>query len=399
MTHRLQSSSIHDLRPGLVSGSYPERTEKKRDFFSRSGQGILALAQSLTSSLRNFDSILAAIHAHGQQLEKLNDALLQQRLAEIRSLLYREGLSREHVILAFALIREVAGRTVGMRHFDSQLMGGWVMIQGMLAEMETGEGKTLTATLAAATAGLAGIPVHVITVNDYLVKRDADLMKPVYQALGLSVGVVTTEMSGDDRRNAYRCDITYCSNKQITFDYLRDRITLGNDHGRRRLQLECLHKESPRLDTLFLRGLCFAIVDEADSVLIDEARTPLIISRKQECPDENEIYKQAISLAEALDHESDFRVRQKERRIDITERGKEQLTARTLHLGGIWNGTRRREELVGQALSALFLFQRDKHYLIHDGKVVIIDENTGRVMPDRSWERGLHQMIEVKEDC
>ncbi len=188
-------------------------------------------------------------------------------------------MNPEDAAQSFALVREAAAATLGKRHFDVQVMGGWIMLNGMIAEMDTGEGKTLTATLPACTAALAGMPVHVVTVNDYLAKRDAELMRPVYEALGLSVGVVTQGQHPTARRQAYACDVTYCTNKDLVFDYLRDRIALGRKTSRIQLQIERVSGQSSRLSRLLLRGLHFAIVDEADSVLIDEARTPLIISR------------------------------------------------------------------------------------------------------------------------
>jgi preprotein translocase subunit SecA len=286
-----------------------------------------------------------------------------------------------------------------MRHFESQLIGGWIMSEGMLAEMETGEGKTLTATLTAATAALAGIPVHIITVNDYLVVRDAENMKPLYKALGLKVGAATSSMDTAARQAAYACDITYCTNKQIAFDYLRDRIVMGSDCNRLRLQLESAHNNNCRQSRSLLRGLCFAIVDEADSVLIDEARTPLIISREQPMPEEENLYRQAMQLAGQFARDRDFNVNQAERRIYLSGAGSSKLEELAAPLGGAWNGRRRREELIRQALSAQHLFRRDKDYLVHDSKVLIVDANTGRIMPDRSWEHGLHQLIEIKENC
>ena len=198
--------------------------------------------------------------------------------AELRLALRRDGFTVALVGKSFALVREVAGRTVGMRHFDSQIRGGWIILNGMIAEMETGEGKTLTATLPACTAALAGLPVHVITVNDYLTSRDAEWMTPVYRALGLSVGVVVNGKEPQARRAAYGCDVAYCTNKELTFDYLRDRIALGSQVNRIQLSIERVAGTESRAAKLVLRGLFLAIVDEADSVLVDEARTPLIIS-------------------------------------------------------------------------------------------------------------------------
>jgi preprotein translocase subunit SecA len=308
-----------------------------------------------------------------------------------------EGLTEELVFRSFAIVRETASRILGKRHYDVQVIGGWIMINGMLAEMDTGEGKTLTASLPACTAAFAGIPVHVITANDYLVERDAREMGPLYNALGLSVGTVIEGMDQDARRKAYACDITYCTNKQVAFDYLRDRLTMGRHASYRQLEVERLHSDNARIDRLLLRGLCFAIVDEADSVLIDEARTPLVISQTSTNRLEEQTYQQALDVARQLQEGVDFTIRQQPRSILLTEQGEASLASLCQPLKGVWTGQRRREYLVKQALSALHLFLRDKHYLRKDGKVQIIDENTGRVMADRTWELGLHQLIETKE--
>jgi preprotein translocase subunit SecA len=389
------------LRPGPALGFYPERRDAgpgRLDRIASRVAGFVAQQKRLRGS--HLDRFVARVGGQEASLRREPDKEIEQRARELRAELMQRGLREDLVARSFALVREVARRTLGMRHFDTQLIGGWVMVNGMLAEMETGEGKTLVATLPACTAALAGIPVHVITVNDYLVTRDAELMGPVYRALGLRVGTVTEGVADpDSRRAAYACDVTYCTNKQLAFDYLRDRVVLGHTRGQLPLQLERLHQKNPRIDRLLLRGLCFAIVDEADSVLIDEARTPLILSRTAEAGDEQEVYAQAVSLASRLEPGRDFSVDEREREVTLTPRGKERAAELARPFEGIWTGPRRREALVRQALSAHHLFVRDKHYLVKDGKVLIIDPNTGRVMPDRSWERGLHQMIEAKEGC
>jgi preprotein translocase subunit SecA len=265
--------------------------------------------------------------------------------------------------------------------------------------MATGEGKTLTATLAAATAAMAGVPVHIITVNDYLTDRDAQEMKPLYEMLGLTVGAITHDLDPAARRRAYACDITYCCNKELAFDYLRDRLAVGRQPNRIQLQLERLYGDATKLKQLVLRGLCFGIVDEADSVLIDEARVPLIISGAGGQVPEKHIYETALKLARQLRRDQDFLLDARERSIRFTPAGQATLKMRAASLTGLWSGPRRREELVRQALSALHLFHRDTHYLLRDEKVQIIDEYTGRIMGDRSWEQGLHQMIEIKEGC
>jgi preprotein translocase subunit SecA len=297
-------------------------------------------------------------------------------------------------------VREAATRTLGQRHFDVQLIGGRVLLDGMVAEMATGEGKTLTATLAACTAALAGIPVHIVTVNDYLAARDAQWMGPIYDALGLSVATIVHGMDADARRAAYAADVTYCTNKEIAFDYLKDRIVLGREANRLQLQVERLYEERPRLKQLLLRGLHYAIVDEADSVLIDEAKTPLIISGAGGAEtSEQETYQSALALAKEMEFGRDFVIEGRERVIRLLPAGLDRLAERAKAFGGVWVRRQWREELARQALSASHLFLKDKQYLVKDGKVQIIDEYTGRVMPDRSWEHGLHQMVEAKEGC
>lgn len=388
------------LRPGVTRGLYPERAEPKTDWYEQAFARASRIVQHTWQDRRlHLPVIIDTINGHAIGLAELDDTQLAERIQQLRRQLQAQGLRDELIARSFALVREMAGRRLGMRHFDVQLLGGWILIQGMLAEMETGEGKTLTATLPACTAALAGIPVHVITVNEYLVSRDAALMQPLYAALGLTVGVITEDLGPEARRAAYACDITYCTNKQVAFDYLRDRIVLGNRPGHLHLQLEHLYRAQPRSSLLLLRGLCFAIVDEADSVLIDEARTPLIIAKPAAVDDQAELYRQAIALAAQLTHDSDFLLDEQQRSIRITDIGRARIANLAENLTGIWRGTQRRESLVAQALTALNVFLLDQHYLVKDGKVQIIDEYTGRLMADRSWERGLHQMIEVKEGC
>jgi preprotein translocase subunit SecA len=311
-----------------------------------------------------------------------------QETSQVFAKACEEGFKREWVAQAFALVREASQRTLGLRHFDVQLVGGLILLQGMVAEMETGEGKTLTATLPACTAALAGIPVHIITVNDYLAERDTQWMEPIYRALGLRAGAIIHGMNPEAKRAAYRCDVTYCTNKEVAFDYLRDRIVLWDRPGEIRLQLERLYGERSRVNRLMMRGLHYGIVDEADSVLIDEARTPLIISAEGDGYDEQRLYEQALDMAKGLVPGEDFTISASERSLELAEQGKERVEDLAGWDGGMRVNRQQREELVRQALVALHLFSRDKHYLVKDGKVQIVDEYTGRLMPDRSWERG-----------
>ena len=339
------------------------------------------------------------VNAEGRKFENLNDREIKAEIPDLRRRLYSEGLQEELVARVFAVARILASRRLSMSPFDVQLIGGKVMLEGKIAEMETGEGKTLTATFPACAAALAGIPVHIVTVNDFLVMRDAAWMGPLYKAFGLTVGTITEGLSPDARRKAYACDITYCTNKQLVFDYLKDRLMLGQETRRLHLQVEGLHAEFPRTKMLMLRGLCFVIVDEADSVLIDEARTPLIISDRADISQDEHIFSEAISMARKLESGLDFSIRPREREVNLTEHGRARAAELAEIYGGVWLGVRRREELINRALTAVHMFHLDKQYLIRDGKVQIIDEYTGRIMSDRSWERGLHQMIEAKEGC
>lgn len=342
---------------------------------------------------------LSDIHRVSEGLPGLDDQSLATRISDLRIELLRHGLRDDLVASAYALISEVSSRQLGMRHFDCQFIGGLTMLRGMVAEMQTGEGKTLTATLAAGVAALAGCPVHVISVNDYLTERDAQSMGPVYRALGLTVGCVIHGMTPLEKRRAYQADITYCTNKEVAFDYLRDRLALQDRRAPLRLQAERLHDAGRREGQLILRGLHFAIVDEADSVLVDEARTPLIISGQTGDDQQQRFFARALDLAGKLEDRQHFRLEKDARNVQLTDEGRNFLREEVARLDPVWKGTIRRESVVCQALVALNCFHKDEHYIVRDGKVQIVDEFTGRIMADRSWEKGLHQLIEVKEGC
>ena len=388
------------LRQEIASGFYPERSRDEEKPLDRMLAGALGRLRGLRwRRLSRFAGVVKAADAVAPRYERMGLEELGWQARALRPELKSRGFEPDLVARSFALVREVAARRVQMRHFDVQLIGGQVLLAGMVAEMRTGEGKTLTATLPACTAALAGIPVHVITVNDYLAQRDAAWMAPVYRALGLKVGVIHHDMNASERREAYRCDVTYCTNKEIVFDYLRDRLEMGRRPGPIQARLERAYGKSRRLDRLRLRGLCFAIVDEADSVLIDEARTPLIISGPGDNTYEAALYRQALQISEDLEPDVHYTVDFPRRFVELTDAGRDRLETLGARAGGLWNGRVRREELVRQALTARLLFHRDRHYVLKEGKVQIVDEYTGRTMPGRSWEGGLHQLIEAKEDC
>ena len=265
---------------------------------------------------------------------RLSNPDLVRRAHELRVVLVRDGFHPAHVANTFALVREAAHRTIGLRHFDVRLLGGWVLLKGRVAEMETGEGKTLTATLPACAAALAGLPVHIVTVNDYLAARDGWAMGPIYRALGLTVGVVVHGMTALDRQAAYACDIPYCTNKELVCDYLKDRILLGQAGSRLQACLDHLETAQQGRRDLLLRGLHYAIVDEADSVLIDEARTPLIISRSADEDGKQPVYEQALRIAGQLTEECHFVVDRRERQVRLTPDGEVQAATLAADLGG-----------------------------------------------------------------
>lgn len=325
---------------------------------------------------------------------------MDKYIQQLRRKIQQHGLQEDLVAETFATIREVSHRVLGKRHFDVQVLAGWVIINGMLVEMETGQGKTLTATLPACTAALAGIPVHIVTANDYLAERDEEILRSLYQKMGLTSASVVDGMETEARKKAYQCDIVHSTSQQITFDYLRDRIEMGDDIGKLQVQFKNIQNQQQGKPAAFLlRGLCFTIIDEADSLLVDEAKTPLIISQTRQSDDQNQNYFDALYLATSLKKDSDYKVDEQQQAISLTTTGKEKLEELVDSLDDFWQQQRRREMLVVQALKASLLFIRDKHYLVRDDKVEIVDALTGRAMPDRSWEHGLHQLIEAKEGC
>jgi preprotein translocase subunit SecA len=324
---------------------------------------------------------IEAINALEPQLEGLKDYELRARTDELRERLANGETLDDILVEAFATVREAAKRTLGQRHYDVQLMGGMVLHQGRIAEMATGEGKTLVSTLPVYLNALTGKGVHIVTVNDYLAQRDANWMGQIYQALGLKVGCVVHGLDDDERREAYACDVTYGTNNEFGFDYLRDNMKFS-------------------LDTMVQREFFYAIVDEVDSILIDEARTPLIISGPAE--DSSEMYLQIDTIIPEL-VDLDFEVDEKSRTASLTELGVEHVELLLTENGTISEGSLydihnvTTVHHVNQALRAHKLFVRDADYIVKDNKVIIIDEFTGRMMEGRRYSEGLHQALEAKE--
>ena len=331
--------------------------------------------------LKRYRPNVLAINALEKEVAALDDAALRARTDQFRAELAAGKSLDDLLVPAFATVREAAKRTLGQRHFDVQLIGGMVLHEGAIAEMRTGEGKTLVATLACYLNALAGKGVHVVTVNDYLARRDAEWMGRVYKFLGMTVGIIVHGLDDAQRREAYACDITYGTNNEFGFDYLRDNMKY-------------------ELAEMSQRPHFFAIVDEVDSILVDEARTPLIISGPSD--DKSDLYNSIDALIPSLSPE-DYEVDEKQRTVHLTERGNEHmeqlLKANDLLPDGALYEAHNVTTVhhVNQALRAHSLFQKDKDYIVMNGEVVIIDEFSGRMMPGRRYSEGLHQALEAKE--
>ena len=326
--------------------------------------------------LKKLQPRVVAINALDSSISSLTDEQLRGKTAEFRQRLENGARVDDLLHEAFAVVREAGRRVLSMRHFDVQLIGGMVLDQGKIAEMKTGEGKTLVATLPGYLNALPGRGVHIITVNDYLARRDADWMGQLYRFLGLSVGVIQHDLSDVQRQEAYGADVTYGTNNEFGFDYLRDNMKYS-------------------LDSFVQRGHVYGIVDEVDSILIDEARTPLIISGPSD--DSTDKYYEANRVIPRLNREADFKVDEKARTVNLTEEGVEKLE-KALGVANLYDPEAMElNHCVQQALRALVLFKRDVDYMVKGGQVVIVDEFTGRLMPGRRWSDGLHQAVEAKE--
>jgi preprotein translocase subunit SecA len=382
---------LRDAAPG----PYMSRSRATPHAVDRALLGIAApVGARLAPGARSLRARARLVEERGAEAARLPAGGLRDAADALRPMLASRGFAPDLVAQAFALVREAAHRTLGMRHHPVQLMGGWAMLDGMLAEMATGEGKTLTAALPAATAALAGMPVHVVTVNDYLATRDADELAPLYAALGLTVACVRQPDEGAARQAAYRADVTYVTGKELAFDFLRDRLALQARGARGPQALDRLFsREAPALR---LTGLGFAVVDEADSVLIDEARTPLIIATRDDGGARIDCGA-ALALAASMRADEHFRLRADARSASLTDAGRTMLDGWAAGRAGVWRHRRAREEIAEQALAALHMYRRDREYIVRENEVQIVDEYTGRVAEGRHWERGLHQLIEAKE--
>ena len=367
-------SRFQSVRPGVVQGAFPERADDAGPRRSLWG----------TSSGRGAHAFVRRVNAVREELEGQSDAELAERIGRLRQRLAVAEAPGGDLVEGFGLVREQARRQLGTPHYDVQLLGGYWMAHGRIAELQTGEGKTLAATLPTALAALAGIPVHVVSANDYLVERDAESLAPLYESLGLQVAAVTDSLLDPELRvAAYQSDIVFATTRTLAFDYLRDTI------ARRRADDEPTR----------LRGLCFALVDEADSVLIDQANMPLVLAAPVERGPERRMRRRALRLADALEHGRDFGVDPSARSALLSDAGRSRLETLCKPFGSDWAGPRRRERWVEQALQARWVYRKDRDYVVRGEAIELVDPATGRVAPDRTWERGLQQLIEIKEGC
>lgn len=376
-------------------------------------RGPDAMINSAVGWVQNRRPILAKLEKQADRIESLEKEIhnlsssrFQEEVADHQALARTGKLKGPALDRGMAIVREGCFRAIGKRPFRVQIIGALSMCEGHVAEMATGEGKTITASLTASLWGWGGKPVHIITVNDYLVERDAEEMGPTYRMLGLQVGTIVHETPHEERPDHYRRPVVYCTQKELVADFLRDQIAMGSLRNAPQTSITAL-RGGGVLGRVMVPGLFRVIVDEADSVLIDEAVTPLIISNSPDDEPNAEKYRKADELARQLEDKKDFKIDWTVRSVELTPRGQRRLEM----LAGddpFWSGKRRREELVTQAITGLYCFMRDEQYLViqeeskkkpgeMEDKVVIIDEFTGRVMADRSWRHGLHQAIEVKE--
>ena len=336
------------------------------------------------------------IYAASEQFRSLSDQELHDRLMVFREHFRRRGRDhRVHLPASMALLVEASHRIVALRPYPEQIMGAISLTNGTLIEMQTGEGKTLVAALAAVLFGWSGRPCHVITVNDYLASRDYANLEPLYRFCGLSVACVTAELERDERRKRYACSVVYVTAKELVADFLKDRLLLPGVTDPSRHYLRS-HKKKEG-DSPVLNGLSIAVVDEADSVLVDDAATPLIISRSVKNAPLLNACSESVRIASRLQRDEHYVVEERFQRIVLTPGGREAIAQITQSMPLFWHSFSRRDELLLLVLAAREFFKRGKDYVVEDGKVIIIDEFTGRLMPDRKWRQGTQQIVERLE--
>ncbi len=372
--------------PGPVWGACPERDDSDNP---------PPRAAGWRGGAAGCRRVAAAAAGQVAAWQALAPAAKPAALSALAAGLRRDGLRGESLAGALGAVAATAAATLGQQPYATQLFAAAALLDNRMAEMATGEGKTLAIALAAAVAALAGMPVHVITANDYLAGRDAGQLAPFYAALGLTSAHLAPDQPPDAKRATYRRDIVYATAKELAFDYLRDRLAVGPLHDVERAAAGLGGGSAAPAPAM--RGLCMALLDEADSILLDEAEVPLILSRAAPHAARRAFLWQALAVARTLQAEADFVLQGAERRVELTAAGDARLAESTGRLGGPWRRSRWRREVMATALAGLHLFHRDTHYLVRDDRVELLDEVTGRTAAGRVWSRGLQTIVEMKE--
>jgi preprotein translocase subunit SecA len=396
--------------PGIRWGDFPELAEPA---------GATSDAP-LRRTRRPFGARKAArrlerVRAHASAWATVTESAFLDARHDLHLAIARHGLGTEQADRCCAFVVEAARRALGQRAYDGQVLAALHMLDNRLAEMATGEGKSLAVALAAGIAGLAGIPVHVITANDYLVVRDARTFKPLFERLGLGVASVVQRDEPDARRSAYAHAIVYVTAREVAFDYLRDRLSHGGGSSALQQRVDAIAQRASGGDRpqRLLRGLCMAIVDEADAILIDEAQTPLVLSREVDASAGRAFLWQAWALSGRLDAGRDFVPHRRERRITLTDAGRARIGALAARLQLVWKNARHREDTIATALAARHVLQRDLDYIVtapasgaapdaadpRGAAIAIVDPTTGRIAEGRRWASGLHALVAIKEGC
>jgi preprotein translocase subunit SecA len=380
----------------LAFAGYPQRSAEPSAWRDAWRWGRAALQRRATARLPA--AVADGLAAAQGRFARADETTFAHVLPALRARLRRDGLQGASAGWALACVAEAAKRRLGMTPYPTQLLAAWLMLDGQFAEMATGEGKTLAAGVAAAAAALAGVPVHLLTANDYLVQRDRAKLAPLYDALGLSSACVLPTMARGERAAAYRSAIVHLTARELAFDYLRDHLLLRGVRDPRLLRAMSLGGEDDAVQPV-LPGLCLALIDEADSILLDEASVPLILAAPADAV-EVRSYERAMTLARGLHHGRDYTLRAGERRCDLNDDGRAAVDGAVCVLDddpGLLRPLRRAHELVAAALSALHALQRDRDYAVTGGKLQLIDEITGRIADGRQWTGALQAMVELKE--
>ncbi len=386
--------------PGPLAGTYPQRSDllaawrrpwaavQLARFQHRArARGVASVPHVLCAAVRAQQAVWCALGA----------AEFVPRLHDLRARLARSGFDGALRVEALGCVAATMQHTLGRDPFDSQIVCAGILLDDDLAEMATGEGKTLAVALAAAVAALAGVPVHVMTANDYLVARDAAALRPLFDALGLRTGHVLATSDPGSRHVAYAANVTWCTAREVAFDHLRDRLLLAGRGSE--LQQRATALAGVEAPPLLLRGLCMALVDEADSLLVDEATMPLVLAEAFDDPAHRAACFQALALARQLEPGRDVQIEGASHAVHWSAEGQDRLDTLAAGLSGRWLNRRHRQDLTAAALVALHALERDRHYLVRDGRIELLDAVTGRSAQGRVWQRGLQTLVELKEQC